>query len=172
MGYKSYGQKKRESYDYRTNYIKHNPGLFGSLYFCSQCMKVMNVHEMEVDHIFPVSKFFAPNRVMNCTAICSRCNKIKSDKIRFGIDHNEDHSKRLHFMTPKSMLAKLIEESYVYGQRGIVLAFRLGWNLFLALMRMLVAPLKTDRSVLQKCVIVAFYFIVFNILKNHLFGRG
>lgn len=172
MGYKSYGQKKRESFDYRTNYIKHNPGLFGSLYFCSQCLKVLSRHEMEVDHIVPVSKWYAPNAVYNCCAICSTCNKKKSAKIKFGFDRNPNRSQRVHFATTKGMIAKVLEELYIVIQKLLIWILKLLWSLGLSASRLLIAPLRTDRSILQKIVIVAVYFIIFKIAKSYFFGRG
>lgn len=75
------GREKRDSYDYRYHYLKHNKGIFGNFYVCSQCYKILEKDSMEVDHIVPNSKWYAPNRVFNCTSICPKCNKEKSNKM-------------------------------------------------------------------------------------------
>lgn len=151
MGYKSYSQKKRESYDYRTNYIKHNCGIFGGVYICSQCYKHLSRKEMEVDHMFPVSKWYAPNRVINCVSICSTCNKSKSDKVTLK-------------MSVKAILAKLFEEFYILIQKGILLILRLIFILLLSLVRICLTPLKTNRSILQKLVIVITYCYIIGLV--------
>lgn len=71
----------RASYDYRYEYFKRNPGLFGCVWFCSQCYKpLIGRQNVVIDHIIPLAKG-GPNRVSNCTAICRKCNLSKSDKI-------------------------------------------------------------------------------------------
>lgn len=79
--YKSNTQKKRAQYDYRAEYFKRNPGLFGSIWFCSQCGKpLFGKSQVVVDHIIPLGKG-GRNHVSNCTACCYDCNLAKSDKI-------------------------------------------------------------------------------------------
>lgn len=71
----------RQSYDYRREYFKRNPGIFGNIWFCSQCYKpLIGKKNVYIDHIVPLSKG-GLNRVSNCTAICGKCNRAKSDKI-------------------------------------------------------------------------------------------
>lgn len=71
----------RESYNYRAEYFKRNPGLFGCVWFCSQCYKpLIGKENVVIDHIIPLSQG-GVNRVSNCTAICRKCNLQKSDKI-------------------------------------------------------------------------------------------
>lgn len=73
-------QKKRAKYDYRTNYFKQNPGLFGKIWFCSQCHKILiGRHNVQVDHIWALGAG-GVNRVFNTAAICAKCNRKKSDK--------------------------------------------------------------------------------------------
>lgn len=151
LGYKSYAREKRESYDYRKNYLKHNPGLFGGLYLCSQCLTPLSREDMQVDHIIPVSKWFAPNRVINCCAICGPCNRHKSDRITKA-------------MTIKGISMKLFEEFYILAQRLILLIIRSLIILGILLFRVMLRPLKSDRSLVQKGVIVGFYFVSFRFL--------
>lgn len=78
---KSLTQKRREAYDYRSEYLKRNPGLFGCLWFCSQCGKPMiGRGHLQVDHILPLHKG-GINRTFNTVAICPECNKRKSDTV-------------------------------------------------------------------------------------------
>lgn len=74
-------QEYRESYPYRAEYFKHNPGLFGNIWFCSICHKVLiGKKNVEVDHIRPLNKG-GRNHVSNCTSTCKACNRSKSDKV-------------------------------------------------------------------------------------------
>lgn len=160
MGYKSSkssdkssGRIKRESYDYRKNYIKHNKGILGSIYICSQCYRTMSRSNMQVDHIFPISKWWSLNRVINCVSICPACNQTKSDKVKLG-------------MTIKALIHKLFEEVTIVFQKLILLLLRALFILLLSLIRILVSPLKTDRSLIQKALILATYgFITYTVIK-------
>lgn len=72
-------QDYRRSYDYRGEYFKKNPGLFGCIWFCSLCHKpLIGKKNVEVDHIRPLNKG-GLNHVSNCTACCRECNRSKSD---------------------------------------------------------------------------------------------
>lgn len=73
-------QERRSKYDYRTEYFKHNKGLFGCIYFCSQCGKPLLKKDVEVDHIVPLAKLGVNHR-LNCVACCRKCNRSKSDKL-------------------------------------------------------------------------------------------
>lgn len=76
----TYSQKKRSKLDYRREYFKHNPGLFGSIWFCSQCGRpLIGKSNVEVDHIVPLNSVAGRNKRYNLVAICSECNKKKSD---------------------------------------------------------------------------------------------
>ena len=74
-------QEYRASYNYREEYFKRNPGLFGCIWFCSQCFKpLIGKKNVVVDHIRPLNKG-GLNHVSNCTACCRSCNAKKSDKV-------------------------------------------------------------------------------------------
>lgn len=71
----------RQSYNYRAAYFKQNPGIFGHIWFCSQCGKpLFGRKNVYIDHIVPLAKG-GRNHVSNCTAICFKCNRDKSDKV-------------------------------------------------------------------------------------------
>lgn len=101
---KSKTQLKREAYDYRAAYFKQNPGLFGCIWFCSQCYKpLFGKKNVVIDHIIPLAKG-GINHVSNCTACCRKCNAKKSDKVDGRI--------------VKGYAFKLIESNAFRAQRG------------------------------------------------------
>lgn len=91
----------RNSYNYREEYFKRNPGLFGFMWFCSQCGRpLFGKNQVQVDHIIPPSKFARKrynrngelikntsfmaetmNNRFNLVATCAKCNRKKSDDI-------------------------------------------------------------------------------------------
>lgn len=105
----------RQSYDYRREYFKRNPGIFGHIWFCSQCYKpLIGKKNVYIDHIVPLSKG-GVNRVSNCTAICGKCNRAKSDKVDGRII--------------KGAAFKMVESSMSGASRGIGGLFGLGVGL-------------------------------------------
>lgn len=73
-------QVKRQKYDYRYHYFRKNPGLFGVIWFCSQCHKILiGKKNVQVDHIWALGAG-GINRTINTVAICEKCNRRKSDK--------------------------------------------------------------------------------------------
>lgn len=76
----SKSQRKREAYNYRSAYFRKNPGLFGFIWFCSQCgIPMFGKENVQVDHIIPLAGM-GINRTINTVAICPKCNRAKSDK--------------------------------------------------------------------------------------------
>lgn len=52
----SYSQKKRAKLNYRKVYFQHNPDLFGCLWFCVYCHKIIIGKEnVEVDRVIPLN---------------------------------------------------------------------------------------------------------------------
>lgn len=108
-------QEYRESYPYRKEYFKRNPGLFGCVWFCSQCYRpLFGQSQVYVDHIQPLNKG-GLNHVSNCTAICRKCNLSKSDKV---------DSRVL-----KGKAFKLVEQSFSDVNRGVGGVAKLGLGL-------------------------------------------
>lgn len=57
--------------------LKKNPGLFGCIWFCSQCgIPMFGKDNVQVDHIIPLAGL-GINRTINTVAICPRCNREK-----------------------------------------------------------------------------------------------
>lgn len=76
----SKSQRKRKAYNYRAEYFKRNPGLFGCVWFCSQCgIPLIGRDNVQVDHIVPLAGM-GINRTINTVAICPACNREKSAK--------------------------------------------------------------------------------------------
>ena len=96
-------QRKRQSFDYRGEYLKHHPGVFGRFYVCSQCGICVTKDKMEVDHVLPVSKWYGPNKTFNCVSTCVECNRLKSDKVGW--------------CTVRGFVFKLFEEIYILINR-------------------------------------------------------
>ncbi|WP_394861648.1 HNH endonuclease [Paraclostridium bifermentans] len=107
-------QERRNKYDYRTEYFKHNKGLFGCIYFCSQCGRPLLKKDVEVDHIVPLAKM-GINHKVNCVACCRHCNRSKSDKL----------DKR----AIRGIIFKLIEEVLIFVGNAVSLVARELFNL-------------------------------------------
>lgn len=136
--------KKRQSYDYRGKYLKHNPGIFGRFYICSQCGIRIKKNQMEVDHIIPNSKWYAPNRVFNCVATCIECNRIKSDK--------------MGWCTVRGLVFKIFEEIYILIHRLILMGFYCLYFSLYYLVDLIVNNL-TSRS-LRKVLFTLFFMLI------------
>lgn len=82
----TYAQKKRASYNYRNEYFKRNPGIYGNIWFCSQCGKLLiGKKNVVIDHIVPLNNVAGVNRSFNTVAICQKCNSSKSDKVDYRV---------------------------------------------------------------------------------------
>lgn len=77
----TYSQRKREKLDYRHEYFKNNPGLFGKIYFCAYCKRPLLRKDVQVDHIMPLNNALGINTRYNLVAACGECNRKKSDKV-------------------------------------------------------------------------------------------
>lgn len=105
----------RASYNYRSEYFKRNPGLFNCVWFCSQCFRpLIGRKNVVIDHIIPLSQG-GRNHVSNCTAICQKCNRAKSDVIDGRII--------------RGGVFKLFESTLFRGQRGMGAALGVGVGL-------------------------------------------
>jgi hypothetical protein len=157
----------RDEYDYRSEYFKRKPGLFGAVWFCSQCWKpLIGKDKVEVDHGFPPSFFAkkkrnrhgqivknnsvlakAMNRPFNLVACCKECNRGKSDKI--GV------------VTVKAGIAQVIETVMFSAQRAVVvgtgLALKLSYFVISNGLKLLAKPLIAKNPWHVKALVVAAY---------------
>lgn len=67
--------------DYRYEYFKHNPGVFGKIYFCAYCKRPLFRKDVQVDHIMPLNNALGRNVRYNLVAACADCNRRKSDTV-------------------------------------------------------------------------------------------
>lgn len=82
MSNRSYSQRKRDKLDYRAEYFKHNPGLFGCIWKCAYCQRLLiGRRNVQVDHIMPLNNVLGRNARYNLVAACGKCNRDKSDKV-------------------------------------------------------------------------------------------
>ena len=82
----TYSQKKRASFNYRNEYFKKNPGIYGNIWFCSQCGKILiGKKNVVIDHIVPLNSIAGVNRTFNTVAICQKCNSSKSDRVDYRV---------------------------------------------------------------------------------------
>lgn len=105
-------QEYRASYNYREEYFKRNPGLFGCIWFCSQCYRpLFGRNQVVIDHIVPLNKG-GVNHVSNCTACCHKCNSAKSDIVDGRVI--------------KGKIFKVFEQSFSNVNRGVGGVAKLG----------------------------------------------
>lgn len=133
-------KERRQAFDYRTEYFKHNKGVLG-FYFCAQCFKPLRKEDVEVDHIVPLSKM-GPNSVINCVATCRHCNRSKSDIIDGRVI--------------KGVIFKIVEEICIFFSRTFGY---LGREVFKSLMD----PVK-DNAKIKLGILILLYFLLMSIL--------
>lgn len=135
-------KERRNAYAYRQEYLKHNKGLFGFLYFCSQCGRPLTRKTLEVDHIVPLSKK-GVNHIVNCVAICHKCNQEKSNKINNTIY--------------RGMLWKVLEEILICVSFIVT-------KVFSVLKTILLYPIQHAPNKRIKVLILLFYVILLSII--------
>lgn len=153
VGIKCNTTKKREAYPYRDKYFKHNPGLFGKRYYCSQCGKRLTKEEMDVDHIIPLAKWYGFNRVFNTVAICHECNLKKGSKL-----------------TPKFLLkgiaAKTLEETGILTQKILLLSIDAIHGIPKLLLSPFISKDKMDDSFLYRGFVLSAYILILYAVWN------
>lgn len=147
----------RRSFDYRSAYFRKNPGIFGCVWFCSQCFKpLFGRKSVCVDHIVPLARG-GKNAESNCTAICRKCNSRKSDKVDGRI--------------VKGKFFKLFESTFFKSQRGVmaILSIAIASTIFLSIKTVKLTlgfaagcigigkHKKLCRAVLLLCIIIYVY---------------
>lgn len=82
----TYSQRKRATMDYRAEYFRHNPGLFGCVWTCAYCHRpLLGAHNVSVDHILPLNSPLGRNTRFNLVAACRDCNLAKSDHVDYRV---------------------------------------------------------------------------------------
>lgn len=153
----TYSQKKRASFNYRNEYFKKNPGIYGNIWFCSQCGKILiGKHNVVIDHIMPLNNVAGVNRTFNTVAICQKCNSSKSDSIDYRV--------------VKGYLAKLFEvfTSHLPDVLALVLSLivSLAYQIFNLLFILVTMPLTlaNGKFLTYAVVIVIIFAFIFSKL--------
>ena len=150
-GDKSYSQQKRDQMNYRAEYFKHNPGLFGCVWKCAYCGRLILFEQnVQVDHIMPLNNVLGQNRRYNLVAACPSCNRDKSDKVdaRVAVGY----------------FSKLVDTGVFSIQKLILFIFVLLWNAILFLikffLRAVTAPFRSEATWVTKIIIGIIYLII------------
>lgn len=110
----TYSQRKRSTMDYRAEYFRHNPGLFGCVWTCAYCHRpLLGAHNVSVDHILPLNSPLGRNTRFNLVAACRDCNLAKSDK--------------LDYRVVKGYTSKIIDSIVFTIQKIVILFFVAIW---------------------------------------------
>lgn len=153
----TYSQKKRASFNYRNEYFKKNPGIYGNIWFCSQCGEILiGKHNVVIDHIMPLNNVAGVNRTFNTVAICQKCNSSKSDSVDYRV--------------VKGYLAKLFEvfTSHLPDALALVLSLivSLAYQIFNLLFILVTMPLTlaNGKFLTYAVVIVIIFAFIFSKL--------
>lgn len=151
---KSYSQRKREKMDYRREYFKHNPGLFGCIWTCAYCHKaIVGRENVNVDHIIPLNNVLGRNARFNLVAACERCNKKKSDKVDGRI--------------VEGYISKIFEVIVFSIQKVVIVACISVYfcirKVIEILLKLLVAPFKGTSLTVKGIAIIVYAVIIFVI---------
>ena len=153
----TYSQKKRASFNYRNEYFKKNPGIYGNIWFCSQCGKILiGKHNVVIYHIMPLNNVAGVNRTFNTVAICQKCNSSKSDSVDYRV--------------VKGYLAKLFEvfTSHLPDALALVLSLivSLAYQIFNLLFILVTMPLTlaNGKFLTYAVVIVIIFAFIFSKL--------
>lgn len=152
----TYSQKKRASFNYRNEYFKKNPGIYGNIWFCSQCGKILiGKHNVVIDHIMPLNNVAGVNRTFNTVAICQKCNSSKSDSVDYRV--------------VKGYLAKLFEvfTSHLPDALALVLSLivSLAYQIFNLLFILVTMPLTLANGKFLTYVVVIVIIFAFIFSK-------
>lgn len=144
---KSYSQKKREKFDYRSEYFKHNPGLFGCIWKCAYCQRpIIGKSHVQVDHVMPLNNPLGMNARFNLVAACGKCNRKKSDKAGFWVIWG--------------YFNKILEVITGNLQKAVILLFVGVWSLIQKLVsciaKLLIKPFQ-NTSFITKVIAMAVY---------------
>jgi hypothetical protein len=136
--------------DYRTEYFKHNPGLFGCVWKCAYCGKLLvGRGNVEVDHVTPLNNPLGQNARYNLVAACQRCNREKSDKFdgRVAVGY-----------------ASKIFDTIVFSiQKIFVIAFVAIWNVVCWIVGL---PFRMHNPLISCIAVVVYVLIIYGFLKT------
>lgn len=136
--------------DYREVYFSHSPGLFGCIWFCAYCYRIIVGKEnVEVDHIVPLDSRLGVNRRFNLVAACMECNRAKSNKVDYHV--------------PKGYLSKLFDLILFTIQKIVVICFvavYVAIHKFCSILFSILALPYKSRNLLAAVAATVFYFLL------------
>lgn len=152
----TYSQKKRAKMDYRKEYFKRNPGLFGCIWTCAYCKKpLIGKKSVVVDHIVALNNVMGQNAAYNLVASCERCNLKKSDTVN------------LSYVT-RGFFSKAVDSILFTIQRIIIYIFVGIWYCIWGALKALATPLRSHsisvRILTLGLYAAALFFIVSSIV--------
>jgi hypothetical protein len=152
----SKSQRKRAAFDYRYEYFRKNPGLFGCIWFCGYCgIPIIGKSGVQVDHVIPLAGM-GINRTFNTIAACPRCNRLKSDKGGLWI--------------VRGSIAKVFEVVLFTTQKVVlqvlVAILRILHTIGRALISVLFAPIKYGSGTTKVILIFVYLIILLLLLKS------
>lgn len=144
---KTYSQRKRDKFDYRREYFKHNPGIFGCIWTCAYCHKALIGRDnVVVDHIMPLNNVLGQNARFNLVAACQRCNSKKSDRVdyRVGVGY----------------FSKLLEMIVFTVQKILIISVVAVWTVIQKIVKgalyLLVAPFRSGSIILKLIALIVY----------------
>lgn len=145
----TYSQRKRETLDYRAEYFRHNPGLFGCIWTCAYCNKpLLGKQNVVIDHILPLNSPFGRNKRFNLVAACRRCNAKKSDKIDSRV--------------VQGYISKVIQSMIFSVQKVVIVCFVAVWWLIQKVVGTLFSLFK-ELPFIVKAVAIAIMLLTFYV---------
>lgn len=150
MSGRTYSQRKRDKMDYRREYFRKNPGIFGCIWTCAYCHRpLIGKQNVQVDHIIPLNNILGRNAGYNLVAACPKCNNRKSDRVDGRV--------------VQGYISKLFEAVIFTIQKVIIVAVVAVWiviqKVFSFLGWILSAPFR-DTSIVTKLIAVCCYVAV------------
>ena len=154
----TYSQKKRAKMsNYREEYFRRNPGLFGCIWFCAYCHgAIIGKQNVQVDHIVPLNNPLGMNKTFNLVAACPKCNRDKSDKFDYRI--------------VQGYSAKIRHSALFAVQKVFIVAFTLVYNFIGMVLRMaktaLAYPIKSGPIPVKLIAIACYAIAIILLLKS------
>ena len=154
---RSYSQKKRDKMDYRREYFKHNPGLFGCIWTCAYCHRpIIGKENVQVDHIIPLNNVLGRNARFNLVAACGKCNRAKSDKFDGRV--------------VEGYVSKLLEIIIFGLQKAVIVLVVACWvaimKIFQILKKIISAPFKSDNIVVKGIAYAVVAYCIYVIYRR------
>ena len=157
MDGRTYSQRKRDKLDYRAEYFKHNPGLFGCIWTCAYCHRpLVGRKNVQVDHIMPLNNPLGRNARYNLVAACAVCNNRKSDKVDYRV--------------AQGYMSKIFEMIIFTIQKMVIIAVVGVWSLvlkaFALLKQAIVLPFCKTSMTTKVIAAVIYAAVIIYIYKS------